>query len=177
MLVISTSEANRAAYRDLGQAQNDIAAGAESRAIEYSAQTQLVLRTPPGHPDVVHVKVAKNRRALRGELFLKLDGEFHELTQCTNPVEPADTDSKEQAKVEKDRQFDAAAERIVRDVLLAHPSTFKNKTALAAACLGIRTSVKKAVIERMIALHQIDIADGFLRMVPPKNEGASHDNR
>lgn len=87
MLVIATCEANRAAYRDADAVSNsnDMAAGAESRAIEFGAQTQLMLRTPKGFPDVVHVRVAKNRRAHVGEFWLKIDREKHELTPCSDP--------------------------------------------------------------------------------------------
>ena len=52
MLVAATSEANRASYRSEADAaqSNDLAAGAESRAIEFGAQTLLMLRTPRGIP-------------------------------------------------------------------------------------------------------------------------------
>jgi KaiC/GvpD/RAD55 family RecA-like ATPase len=87
MLVIATSEANRASYRsdDAAREGNDLAAGAESRAIEYGAQTQVVLRTPRGHGDVIHVRVAKNRRADRGEFWLHLDHGSHSLAVCDDP--------------------------------------------------------------------------------------------
>ena len=92
MLVVTTAEANRASYRQRKpgpeEQMNDLAAGAESRVIEYVAQTQLVLRTPPDHPDIVHVRIAKNRRAIRGgEFWLRLDREAHSLTECEAPAE------------------------------------------------------------------------------------------
>jgi replicative DNA helicase len=89
MLVIFTSEANRNSYRsdDAEDSTNDLAAGAESRAIEYGAQTLLMLRTPKDHPDVVRVKIAKNRRAISGgEFFLKIDRDRHALSACPDPV-------------------------------------------------------------------------------------------
>jgi hypothetical protein len=87
MLTIATSEANRASYRDQSGATetNDLAAGAESRAIEFGAQTQLVLRTPKGCPDIIHVRVAKNRRARVGEFWLRLDRERHAVTEVGDP--------------------------------------------------------------------------------------------
>lgn len=106
MIVISTSEANRAAYRDLSNPQNDIAAGAESRAIEFSAQTQLVLRTPPDHPDVIHVKVAKNRRARKGEFWLTLDREKHTLAECENPS-PKESSENKRSRAEVNLEEDA----------------------------------------------------------------------
>jgi KaiC/GvpD/RAD55 family RecA-like ATPase len=87
MLVVSTSEANRASYRSEQAAEqsNDMAAGAESRAIEFGAQTLLMLRTPKDHADIVHVRLVKNRRARVGEFWLRLDREAHRLTACDNP--------------------------------------------------------------------------------------------
>jgi len=87
MLVVATSEANRASYRsDVAIDQsNDLAAGAESRAIEFGAQTQLMARTPKGHPDVIHVRITKNRRAHVGEFWLRLDREAHNVAECDNP--------------------------------------------------------------------------------------------
>jgi replicative DNA helicase len=89
LLVVATVEANRNSYRteDAAETTNDLAAGAESRSIEYGAQTQLVLRTPKGHADVVHVRVAKNRRGDRGEFWLRLDRDRHALVECGNPRE------------------------------------------------------------------------------------------
>jgi len=88
LLVIATSEANRNAYRNDAAAaeSNDLAAGAESRAIEFGSQTQLMLRTPKDHPDVIHVRIAKNRRAYIGEFWLRLDREGHRLTETTDPL-------------------------------------------------------------------------------------------
>lgn len=117
MLVISTSEANRAAYRDLSNPQNDIAAGAESRAIEFSAQTQLVLRTPPGHPDVIHVKVSKNRRATRGEFWLRLDRETHALTKCEDPCPKADDEAATKRAEAKAARTKAEFERETRQLM------------------------------------------------------------
>lgn len=53
LLTVATSEANRGSYRtdDSAQVGDEIAAGKESGAIEYAAQTLLVLRTPRKHPD------------------------------------------------------------------------------------------------------------------------------
>jgi KaiC/GvpD/RAD55 family RecA-like ATPase len=87
MLVVATSEANRNSYRSeqATEQSNDMAAGAESRAIEFGAQTLLMLRTPKDHADVIHVRLVKNRRARVGEFWLRLDREAHRLTACDNP--------------------------------------------------------------------------------------------
>ncbi|MBI4702172.1 MAG: hypothetical protein HY744_13660 [Deltaproteobacteria bacterium] len=89
LLVVATCEAARAAYRndDAVDTFNELAAGAEPRAIEFGAQTMMMVRTPKGHPDVVHVRVAKNRRADRGELWLRVDRDAHGVTEIGNPAE------------------------------------------------------------------------------------------
>jgi hypothetical protein len=121
MLVGATSEANRASYRNeqASEQSNDLAAGAESRAIEFGAQTLLMLRTPKDHPDLVHVRIAKNRRAYVGEFWLKLDRERHALAECRAPsADPNVTAAKTEAKrraavvdVERDAKAVAGAVR------------------------------------------------------------------
>lgn len=106
MLVVATSEANRASYRGQGaeDESNDLAAGAESRALEYGAQTQLMLRTPKDHPEVIHVRVAKNRRATKGEFWLRMDREAHSVTEIGNPAEDPSAAAKgDEKKREKNR--------------------------------------------------------------------------
>jgi hypothetical protein len=110
MLVVGTSEANRASYRSeqAVEQSNDLAAGAESRAIEFGAQTLLMARTPKDHPDIIHVRVAKNRRMRPGEFWLRLDRERHALAECGNPEADPATAS---AKVEGKRAGKRAATR------------------------------------------------------------------
>ena len=123
LLSILTCEANRNAYRneDAAESSDDMAAGAESRAIEFSAQTLLMLRTPKGHPDTVRVTVPKNRRGrARFEFFLHLDRIRHELTECANPLaDPNEIQSREdekragnRAKVARDAMSLAAVVRL-----------------------------------------------------------------
>jgi len=111
LLVIATTEANRASYRSESAAEeaSDIAAGAESRAIEFGAQTQLVLRTPKDHPDVIHVRVAKNRRMVRGEFWLEIGRTHHSLRPYPDPSECPEQRA-EAAEAEK-RQNRAAVDR------------------------------------------------------------------
>jgi len=101
MLVVATAEANRTAYRTEAAADevNDLASGAESRAIEFAGQTLLMLRTPKGHADVIHVRVPKNRRARTGDFWLKLDRDRHTLTECGDPNDqPGAPEEREQKK-------------------------------------------------------------------------------
>jgi hypothetical protein len=89
LLVIGTAEANRAAFRteDAAETTNDLSSGAETRTIEYVAQTLMMLRTPKGQPDIIHARVSKNRRALITEFWLRIDRDRHTVSECGNPAE------------------------------------------------------------------------------------------
>jgi KaiC/GvpD/RAD55 family RecA-like ATPase len=103
MLVAATSEANRASYRDDDAAEttNDLAAGKESGGIEFFAQTLIMVRTPKGHADHVHVRVPKNRRGARAgfEFFLRLDRDRHTLSECVDPKADPEQATRTEAKV------------------------------------------------------------------------------
>ena len=101
-VALMTSEANRASYKtsDAADTTNDLAAGAESRAIEYGAQLQLMLRTPKDHGDVVHVRVAKNRGADKGEFWLRMNRDRHTFARCDEPG-MAPEEQAERAEVER----------------------------------------------------------------------------
>lgn len=157
MLVVSTSEANRAAYRGGVEDQNPMAAGAESRALEFSAQTLLVLKTPKGHPDVVHVEVPKNRGHVRGvAMFFRLDRERHALTECGDPaLEPAAAAKADETKRAKGRASVLADADVLADVLRRHPSGIHET--------NLRAEIRRAGIvmgtERLKAA-QAALADG-----------------
>jgi KaiC/GvpD/RAD55 family RecA-like ATPase len=141
MLVGATSEANRASYRNEQAAEqsNDLAAGAESRAIEFGAQTLLMLRTPKDRPDVIHVRIAKNRRAYVGEFWLKLDRERHALTECPAPSEDPNATTR---KTEANRR--AAVADVERDakaiavVVRSHPGIGERDLRAALRTAGHR---------------------------------------
>jgi replicative DNA helicase len=61
MLVIATSEMSRGAYRDPKNKINDMAAGKESGAIEYSARLLLSLRNVPKEPDLIELRIVKSK--------------------------------------------------------------------------------------------------------------------
>lgn len=152
LLVISTSEANRASYRseDSAATSNDLAAGAESRAIEYGAQTVLVLRTPRDHADVIHVRVAKNRRSNVGEHWLRMDRDRQSMMEILDPTEDV-TDAR--ADREESRAT-AAKERAERDaaelgrLMLRHPEGLtmrRLRSAAGAAGLGGQARADAAI--------------------------------
>jgi hypothetical protein len=111
LIAIATSEMNRTAYRHKKSADesNDIAAGAESRAIEFSARVLLALRSVPGESDLAEVRLAKNKHGpgWRGEadsIFLRLDrpGMTFALTEAPDGPSKEDERTKNVAKVETD---------------------------------------------------------------------------
>lgn len=80
MLVLTTSEMSRAAYRHKKPEEqiNDMAAAKESGAIEYSARILLSMRNVPGTSDVVETRIVKNKHGPehRGDqdgIFLRLN--------------------------------------------------------------------------------------------------------
>lgn len=123
MFAVATSEMNRGAYKgdDAGEATNDMAAAKESGAIEYSARVMLSLRSVKDEPDLLELRVAKNKhgpswRKKEHSINLRLDRMHMQLTETAAP-EKADDESrssKRTAALEKDAH---AALRI----LLAHP--------------------------------------------------------
>ena len=86
-LIVSTSEANRRSYQSkkVAEEQNRLSTGAESRSIEFWHQVVFDLQTPKDSPDVVHVRVVKNRRHMKGEFWLKLECETQNITPCDEP--------------------------------------------------------------------------------------------
>jgi len=110
MFTFATSEANRASYKEGAAATNQMAAGAESRAIEFSAQTLLVMVADEKDPTVFHVNVVKNRALDRGEFSLKLTPKHHVIV-------PVDRDALKAKRAEEKRakSSEAKAERAVAD--------------------------------------------------------------
>lgn len=173
MLVVTTVEANRAAYRDDDAAENtnDLAAGAESRSIEFGAQTQLVLRTPKGFPDIVHVRVAKNRRAKRGEFWLAMDRERHTLTPCGNPKDnPQAAEQAHQAKQAANRAGVEANARTLLKVCIKNPGLTERGLRALLKTEGIKMGVDS--LDAAQLLLQRDGVDGY-RLVNRGSKAAS----
>jgi KaiC/GvpD/RAD55 family RecA-like ATPase len=104
MVMFATSEMNRAAYRSVDSAEksNDMAAAAESRAVEYSARVMLALRSVPNEPDACELKLVKNKHGRGGmSLFLRLDRQHQRLTETRKPDEQP---TKEENRVRLDAQ-------------------------------------------------------------------------
>jgi len=133
---LATSEANRASYRseEAADQASDIATGAESRAIEFGAQQVLRVRTPKGHPDIARVIVAKNRRADRGEFFVRLVRPNHAAVPCDDP------DGSPEVRAEARRGAKAAAVRrdaeVVAGIVRRSPGIGERDLRGAVAAAG-----------------------------------------
>jgi DnaB-like helicase C terminal domain len=93
MLVVATSEMNRNAYRDVAAAEeaNDMAAGKESGAIEYSGRLLVSLRSVKDDPDLVLVRLPKNKhgpawRRREDDFYLRIDRATQTLSDAVAPV-------------------------------------------------------------------------------------------
>ena len=188
MLVIATSEANRASYRSKKSADETDAkaAGAESRAIEYGAETQLMLRTPEGHPGVIHVEVAKNRGDISERAFwLKLDREKHTLTECDEPDTDPSAVSPKSQRVQKVKLAQVHQDaKALTDVATDSPglSVRKLYAATGARGLGIGRDRFDAALSLLRdgfgGKHLVNRATGqacewHVEDIPPPSNGAN----
>jgi replicative DNA helicase len=159
LLSIITAEVNRRSYQDEDAAErsDDMAAGAESRTIEFSAQTQLMLRTPKGYPDVVRVSVPKNRRGRsRFDFFLRLDRDRHELTECPEPsTDPTVADRRESATRATNKAGVERDARIVAAIVAERPGIPETGSD------GLRAAVKSA--GHKWGVERLDAARALLR--------------
>lgn len=140
-VALMTSEANRASYKtsDAADTTNDLAAGAESRAIEYGAQLQLMLRTPKDHGDVVHVRVAKNRGADKGEFWLRMNRDRHTFARCDEPG-MAPEEQAERAEVERrgNRRGVEADARALASIVSRRPGLGEGQLRAVIKATGYR---------------------------------------
>jgi RecA/RadA recombinase len=140
LLLVALSEANRGSYRseDAAETANDMAAGAESRALEFMAQTLMMLRTPKGHADVVHARVPKNRKGSTAgfEFWLRLDRDRHDLAECSDPTsDPGEVQRGEQERRTRNLNAVERDARKVLRIVAAQPGLGKT---------GLRAAVKAA---------------------------------
>jgi hypothetical protein len=115
LAVIYTSEVNRSWYRSRREEDraSDLAAFAEAR-IEFSADVLLTMRASDEDPDLVDVRIPKNRLGTRIPLLLRLDRE----RACLMAV---DGDPREAARRQAENQkVDEAKAAILRE-LKANP--------------------------------------------------------
>ena len=88
MVAMATSEMNRNAYRNIDSADttNDLAAGKESGAIEFSARVMLALRSVTGEGDLIAARIAKNKHGPSGgTVYMRIDRRHMILTEDNAP--------------------------------------------------------------------------------------------
>ena len=160
-LSITTSEANRGQYGNAvaAAAANRMAAGAESRTIEYMAQTLMYLGTPKKLGDVIEADVPKNRRGHRGsfKFWLSMHRERHELEEIDDPT-AGEVVSDEEA-IARTRRVDEAALQFVVKLIGTNPGIAAGDfdTKLAAAAKDAKRTISKAAGR---ALRDLAIAEG-----------------
>lgn len=175
MLVVATSEMNRAAYKSKKAEDQvtDMAAGKESGAIEFSARVLLALRSVPGSSDVVELRVAKNKhgadhRVDQDGIFLRVNRAAQTLAEAPG-FEPVDADSVADAKDAAERNRDAA---VVAALLFARDMTV-NVLLAAAVERGVPKGRTRAARDVLLASGAIVERDGDRRskvnvLVPEK---------
>ena len=175
MLVVATSEMNRAAYKSKKAEDQvtDMAAGKESGAIEFSARVLLALRSVPGASDVVELRVAKNKhgadhRPDQDGIFMRVDRARQTLTEAPG-FEPVDADELAGARADAERVTDAAH---VAALLFAQDMTV-NVLLAAAVGRGVPKGRTRAARDVLLAAGAIVERDGERRskvnvLVPEK---------
>jgi hypothetical protein len=129
MIALATSEVGRANYGDDG---NDLAAAKESGAIEYSARVLLSVHGIDAQPDLVELRIVKNKHGRRDEsITLRIDRRLQSVTE-TDPHERPDVAvlKEEQKRVRDLARCTEAAAALVR-VLMARPGLVRREIAPA----------------------------------------------
>lgn len=91
LIAMATSEMNRNAYKSIEAAEqsNDMAAGAESRAIEFSSRVMLSLRSVKDEKDLSVIRIVKNKHGPSGEeLYRRIDRRHMALEDAPAPDVP-----------------------------------------------------------------------------------------
>lgn len=115
-----------------------------------------MLSTPKGHPNVIHVRIAKNRRAQVGEFWLQLDRESHSLVECENPADnPAKAEREHtEARERKQAQLNQTAYKLANVLMRRQGARGLNSRELRAAAQAAGINVGKDTIDaaRMVLL-------------------------
>ena len=95
LIAMATSEMNRNAYRSIEAAEqsNDMAAGKESGAIEFSARVMLSLRSVKGEKDMSVLRVVKNKHGPSGDEIHRRIDRRHMTIETTEAPAPSEAKS------------------------------------------------------------------------------------
>jgi len=190
MIVWCTSEMNRNAYRNTVAAaeQNGMAAGADSRSIEFQARVLLNLTSIAGSGDRIECRVVKNklgRDHLPDEqgIVLHLNRATQELTEDTTFQVPAASKPKDAAKAKELLQDQALlAEMVARQPGLG-TKELDGAFRARAACGSTRSDLARYALGGALVklpgvrtgqLHYLDgakVSEQVLRLVPVEFQG------
>jgi KaiC/GvpD/RAD55 family RecA-like ATPase len=138
MLIIATSEMNRQAYRTIKSAEenNDMAAGKESGAIEYSGRVIVSLRRVEDHPDLIKCRMVKNKH---GSSWPGVEDFFLKFDRATQSVEDTDapTDNEQSAEVAKKFHDQSVG---VWNVIIGHPGVGIKELRALTKDAGVKIS-------------------------------------
>jgi hypothetical protein len=147
LLVLLTSELARNAYRSQASADetNPLAAFKESGAIEYAAETALVLRNVLGGGGLIDVAVPKNRGYLRTTFRMEMDPRstaFREVGQ------PDGDGTKRDAQRAARAELEARAADVLK-IVARNPGVGSRALRAKVTAAGLRLGVPKldAVLE------------------------------
>jgi hypothetical protein len=125
------------------------------------AQTLLMLRTPKGHADVVHVRVPKNRKGSKAgfEFWLRLDRDRHALTECSDPMDdPGNVQRGERERCSKNRQaLERDAQTVLR-IIAREPGigTRALRSAVVASGQGIGRETMEAALVVLVQSNRVE---------------------
>lgn len=150
LMVLYTSEVNRSWYRARKEEDraSDLAAFAEAR-IEFSADVLLTMRSLDDDPDLVEVRIPKNRLGSRSGFMLRLDRERARFAM-------ADGDSRQEVQ-------DAAVIRRVEETTASLLRALTEHPGLTRGQLQEIVAVKTELFVK--ALHGVK-ASGMVRVEP-----------
>lgn len=141
LIAVATSEMNRGAYRtvDAAETTNDMAAGKESGAIEFSARLLLALRSVRGESDMLEMRVAKNKHGPSGgRIFLRIDRRHMIVSETSAPDVPAEEREAGTRSLAKNARRVKGDARVVADLILRNQGIGERdlRAKLAAAGHG-----------------------------------------
>jgi KaiC/GvpD/RAD55 family RecA-like ATPase len=156
--VCATSEMARGAYRSVEAAEqtDDMAAAKESGAVEYSARVLLALRSVKGEPDLVELRIAKNKHGpSRERVFLRIDRSRQILGETEAPAEPDLEAEQAEAAMDKTR---AAAAAVVQ-VLARNPGIGTRLLEAKLAAAGHKLGKKSVAAALELAIEKGAVED------------------
>ncbi|MGE0145653.1 MAG: bifunctional DNA primase/polymerase [Planctomycetota bacterium] len=179
LAVVTTSEMVRASYRARGVDVADLAAGKESGSIEYQAKVLVALRSVRGEPDIVSLRIAKNKVGGRihdpddpaDAIYLRVDRATQTIAESDyRPAEELEKPTREDARHSKALARQEADAAIVATVIARRPGITKRDLYPAAKVAAgsmskdrINTALEvlqSAVIVVQVGYRQTHFLDG-----------------